>query len=149
MGHIAPETARQMVSKGAMKGIEIDSASEIQHCNSCKYVKATWKPIKKEHQSPRAKKFGNEIHSDIWEPSPIQTPGHKNYYVSFTDDHTRWTHLQLLATKDGIFQAYQDFKAWAKLHFKISAFNVLCSDRGGEYLGKEFNKHLSSQGTKC
>ena len=34
MGHIAPETSRQMVSKGAIKGIKIDSASEIQHCNS-------------------------------------------------------------------------------------------------------------------
>ena len=89
MGHIAPETARQMVSKGAIKRIDIDSALEIQHCNSCEYVKAAQKSIKKECQSPRAEKFGNEIHSEVWGLSPIQTPGHKNYYMSFTDDHTR------------------------------------------------------------
>ena len=71
MGHIAPETARQMVSKGAIRGIEIDSASEIQHWDSCEYAKATRKPIKKEHQSPRVEKFGDEIHSDVWGPSPI------------------------------------------------------------------------------
>ena len=124
MGHIAPETARQMVSKGAIKGIEIDSASEIQHCDSCKYAKATQKPIQKECQSPRVEKSGDEIYSDVWGPSPIQTPGHKSYYVSFTGDHTRWIHLQLLATKDGIFQAYKDFKAWAKLHSKILAYNL-------------------------
>ena len=103
MGHIAPETVRQIVSKGAIKGIEIDSALKIQHCDSCEYTKATQKPIKKEQQSLRAEEFGDEIHSDIWGPSPIQTPGHKNYYVSFTDNHTRWTHLQLLASKDGVF----------------------------------------------
>ena len=100
MGHIALETAKQMVSSGAIRGIEIDSASEIQHCDSCKYAKATRKPIKKERQTPRAAKFGDGIHSDVWGPSPIQTPGHKNYYVSFTDDYMRWTHIQLLATKD-------------------------------------------------
>ena len=38
--------------------------------------------------TPRAAKFGDEIHSDVWGPSPVQTPGHKDYYVSFTDDHT-------------------------------------------------------------
>ena len=64
--------------------------------------------------------------------------------MNFTDDHTRWTHIQLLATKDSIFQAYKDFEAWAKLHFKISA---LQSDRGGEYLGAEFSKYLKLQET--
>src|ERR1700678_3771725 len=98
MGHIALETAKQMVSSGAIEGIEIDLASVIQQCDSCEYAKATHKPIKKDCQTPRAAKFGDEIHSDVWGPSPVQTPGHKNYYVSFTDDYTRWTHLQLLAT---------------------------------------------------
>ena len=63
------------------------------------------------------------------------------------DDHTRWTHLQLLATKDGVFEAYKNFESWLKLQFGISAFKVLRSDRGGEYLGKMFSSHLVSQGT--
>ena len=135
------------MSSGAIKGIEIDSALKIQHCDSCKYAKATQKPIKKERQTPRAAKFGDEIHSDVWGPSPIQTSGHKNYFVSFTNDYMRWTHIQLLATKDGIFQAYKHFEAWAKLHFEIPAFKVLHSDRGGKYLGTEFSQYLQSQGT--
>ena len=96
---------------------------------------------------PRASKFGDKIHSDIWGLSPIQTPGHKEYYVSFTNNHTCWTHLQLLATKDGIFEAYKDFKAWAKLQFGIPAIKTLCFDRKGEYLGKAFSQHLQSTPT--
>ena len=65
MGHIAPKTAKQMVSSEAIKGIKIDLTSEIKQCNSCKYAKATWKPIKKECQTPRVAKFGDKIHSDI------------------------------------------------------------------------------------
>ena len=113
----------------------------------CEYAKVTRKPIKKVCEVLRTTKFRNEIHSDVWGPSPVRTSGHKEYYVSFTDDYTRWTHLQLSATKDGVFQAYKDFQAWARLHFGIQAFRVLHSNRGGEYLGKEFSSYLSSQGT--
>ena len=148
MGHITPEMAKQMVSNRAIDVIEIDSALTIQHCKSCKYPKATQKLIKKACEAPRAPKFGHEIHSDVWGPSPVQTPGHKEYYVSFTDNYTQWTHIWLLAMKDRVFQAYQDFEAWAKLHFGIQGFKFLQSDWGGEYLGKEFSTYLSSQGTE-
>ena len=39
MGHVTPETAKQMVSSRAIIGIETDSALVIQHCNSCEYAK--------------------------------------------------------------------------------------------------------------
>ena len=128
MGHIAPETIRYMVSNGGFEGMNIDLTSMIQPCDSCEYAKTTQKPIKKVRETPRAAKFGDEIHSDVWGPSPIQTPGHKEYYVSFTDDSTRWTHLQLLATKDSVFEAYKNFKAWAKLYFEIPTFKTLHSN---------------------
>ena len=41
MGHIAPETIKQMVSKGVIQGVEINSTMEIQQCDSCEYAKAT------------------------------------------------------------------------------------------------------------
>ena len=82
----------------------------------------------------------------MWGPSPVQTPGHKEYYVSFTDDYTRWTHLELLASKDKTFEAYKNFEMWAKVQFGLPTFKALLSNRGGEYLGSEFSKHLKSQG---
>jgi len=36
---------------------------------------------------------------------------------------------------------------WDKLQFGVPAFKALRSDRGGEYLGKEFSKYLTQQGT--
>ena len=65
MGYITPKIAKQMASSEAIKGIEIDLTSEIQQCNSCKYAKATQKTIKKNHQTPRAAKFGNKIYSNV------------------------------------------------------------------------------------
>ena len=132
---------------GVIEGLEADLTITIQPCASCEYGKATQKPIKKTHEELRASKFGDEIHSDVWGLSPVQTPGHKEYYVSFTDDHTRWTRLNLLATKHEVFKAYKIFEAWAKLQFGIQAFKFLCSDRGGEYLGKMFSSYLTLKGT--
>ena len=125
----------------------------LVHCTSPHTMhlinaKATWKQIQWTHEGPRASKLGDKIHSNIWGPSQIQTPGHKEYYVSFTADHTRWMHLQILATKDNVFKAYQNIEAWAKLQFKIPWFEILQSNGGGEYLGKKFSQYLSSQGTK-
>lgn len=97
MGHIASEAAKQMVSSGAVDGIELDLTSTTQSCDCCEYAKATGKPISKTWVTPRAEKLGEEIYSDVWGPSPVKTPGQKQYYVSFTDDHTRWTHLLLIA----------------------------------------------------
>ena len=67
--------------------------------------------------------------------------------MSFTDDYTRWTYLELLALKDKTFEAYKNFESWAKLHHGIPTIKTLRLDRGGEYLGTEFSKHLASQGT--
>ena len=59
------ETAKQMVSKGSINGIDIDLTTMIQHCDFCKYTKATRKPIKKTCETPRATRFRDEIDSNI------------------------------------------------------------------------------------
>ena len=148
MGHIAPEAARRLVSEDAIEGLELDKSSELKTCDSCEYAKATRKPIRKIRATPRASEFGEEINSDLWGPSPVQTPGKKEYYAAFTDDHTRWSHLELLHTKDEAFKAYTDFEAWAKTQFRVRSFKRLRTDRGGEYLSKKFNDHLAANGTK-
>lgn len=146
MGHIAPTAAQRMIDSGAIKGIELDSSSSIKSCYSCEYAKSTRKPIKRAREEPRAEEFGGEVHSDLWGKSPVQTPGHKEYYVSFTDDYSRWTYLKLLATKDETFEAYKAFESWANTHHN-SRIKRLRSDRGGEYLGGEFSKYLAQKGT--
>ena len=75
-------------------------------------------------------------------------PGHSQYYVSFTDNHTRYTTLYLQKTKAETFASYKSYKAWLSTQFDVK-IKRLRSDRGGEYLSKEFNQHLQSRGTEC
>jgi hypothetical protein len=90
-------------------------------------------------------KFGGEVHSDLWGPAPIATKAGKHYYISFTDDKTCLTHLYLLQNKSDAFTSYKDYEAWCDTHLD-ACVKILHSDRGGEYLGKEFTLYLKSKG---
>jgi hypothetical protein len=71
MGHIAAASARKLVESGAVVGIKLDPESQERDCNACIYARATRLPIPKMRISPPAKNFGDEVHTDVWGPSPI------------------------------------------------------------------------------
>jgi hypothetical protein len=114
MGHIAADSIHALVRSNAIQGISLIDNNQPFHCESCEYAKMTRKAIKKEREGAQASAFGEEIHSDLWGPSPLQTLGGRKYYITFTDDHSRYTRIQLLKTKDEALQAYKDFAAWAQ-----------------------------------
>ena len=53
--------------------------------------------------------------------------------------------LYLLAKKSNAYETYKDYNAWCATQLKAK-IKVLHSDRGGEYLGKEFSLYLKSKG---
>ena len=73
MGHIAPEAAEMLLEKGLVESFKLDTSSQmLKSCNACEYGKAHGKPVKKECEAPKAAKIGDEVHSDVWGPSPVQ-----------------------------------------------------------------------------
>jgi len=147
LGHIAPESVRSLVDSGAVTGVELDPDSQIEDCTVCKQAKATRLPIPKIKINPTAKNFGEVIHTDVWGPAPSLTRQGRKYFVTFTDEATRYTVTFLLRAKSEAFDAYKTFEAWATTQQHCTAIKALRSDRGGEYLSEAFNKHLAKAGT--
>jgi transposase InsO family protein len=148
MGHISTKVARKLIDKASVTGVRLKTTSsqEPHFCKSCIYAKATRKPVAKAREGEHAMKFSGEVHSYLWGPAPIATKAGKHYYISFTDDKTHLTHLYLLQNKSDAFTSYKDYEAWCDTHLDARV-KILHSDRGGEYLGKEFTLHLKSKGT--
>ena len=147
LGHVSVNAIRTLIRNNVVAGLQLlDDASPF-FCESCEYAKTTRKPINKERQAEQANNFGDEIHTDLWGPSPIATIGGRIYYVTFTDDFSRYTSLELLKSKDQTLQAYKTFAAWAETQHNVK-IRRLRSDRGGEYTGGEFTKFLQEQGTE-
>ena len=90
--------------------------------------------------------IGDEIHSDLWGKAPVESINRKLYYVTFTDDFSRYTNIYFLHKKDETFESYQHYKAWLSNQYGIH-IKCLQSDRGGEFLSDEFTEHLKKAGT--
>jgi transposase InsO family protein len=147
MGHIAVASARKLVESGAITGVELDPNSQEHDCDACIFARATCLPVPKVRISTPAQRFGDEIHTDVWGPASISTRQGRRYFVTFTDDATRFTITYLMRTKDQALEAYKSFEAWALTQGHCRAIKVLRSDRGGEYLSDAFNAHLAAAGT--
>jgi hypothetical protein len=129
MGHISPESARTLVSRGLVTGVFLDLTDHVRpfFCESCVYAKSSRKPISKVREGERAVEFGGEVHSDLWGPAPVESRGGKRYYITFTDDKTRLTHLYLLRKKDEAFDTYKEYEAWVNTQLSAK-IKVLHSD---------------------
>ena len=148
LGHIAPNSIRQMIQDGTVTGITLDKAHKSMGTrDSCEYAKLMHKLIGKLRDPLRQSNLDDEVHTNLWGASPVQTGRHSRYYASFTDDYTRYTRLYLQKAKSDTFDSYQAFEAWLSTQFNIKVKH-LRSDHGGEYLSTEFTKYLKSKGTE-
>jgi GAG-pre-integrase domain/Integrase core domain/Pol polyprotein, beta-barrel domain len=145
MGHISPQVARKLVQNGVITGLELDTASQPGFCTACTQAKPTRKPVPQTREGLRDAKFDEKVHSDVWGPANPQSYDSKEYFVRFTDDHSRWTYLVPMAKKSDTLRCYSQYEAWVETQYSAK-LKCLQTDRGGEYLSEEFSTHLKSKG---
>ena len=75
----------------------------------------------------------------------IQARGGYSYFITFTNDFSRYGHVYLMKYK---FEAFENFKEYKnEVENQIGkSIKILCSDRGGEYLSTEFTQFLKDHG---
>jgi transposase InsO family protein len=83
----------------------------------------------------------------VWGPARHTTINKKSYYISFIDDCSRESVINLMGKKDEAFAKYKLYEAMM-LRQRDVHIKSLVSDRGGEYTSNEFEDHLARQGTK-
>lgn len=147
LGHLPVEAARKLVNNEFVEGIEIDETAPTSEkdCVSCLHDSMTRKAISKPAECEAKGAIGDEIHTDVWGPASVETPQHKKYYVSFTDETSRYTVVVLMHAKSGTFDA---FKALIARWERESGLKIkmLHSDNGGEYKSKDFDNYLAANG---
>jgi hypothetical protein len=55
MGHIAPDTAKLLVKKHIIEGIQLGESQNPHTCDACEFVKTSCKAITCEHVADQAK----------------------------------------------------------------------------------------------
>ena len=63
------------------------------------------------------------------------------YFITFTDDFSRYGYIYLMRNKSESFEKFKEFQNEVQNQLG-KTIKFLWSDRGGEYLSHEFGDHL-------
>src|SRR3954469_2426992 len=81
------------------------------------------------------------IYSDVYGPMIVSARGGYCYFVTFTDDLSRYGYIYLMKRKSETFEKFKEFQNEVENH-RNRKIKFLRSDRGGEYLSYEFSTHM-------
>ena len=81
------------------------------------------------------------IHTDVCGPMNVEARGGYRYFLTFTDDLSRYGYIYLMKHKSETFEKFKEFQSEVENHHN-KKIKFLRSDRGGEYLSYEFGLHL-------
>ncbi|GJX59860.1 putative RNA-directed DNA polymerase, partial [Tanacetum coccineum] len=140
LGHINKKRIEKLQHDGLLKSIDDES---FDVCVSCISGKMARKPFT--HASERADDLLGIIHSDVCGPFRTTSREGANYYVTFTDDFSRYGYVYLIKHKHEVFEMFKTFQNEVENQLG-KTIKALRSDRGGEYLSQEFLDHLRSRG---
>ncbi|KAK9020217.1 hypothetical protein V6N11_054707 [Hibiscus sabdariffa] len=85
------------------------------------------------------------IHSDVCGPMNTQARGGYQYFITFTDDFSRYGYIYFMRHKYEALERFKEFKNEVQNQHGKS-IKALRSDRGGEYLSQDFDELLKECG---
>ena len=93
----------------------------------------------------RAHELLELVHTDVCGPISTQAKGGYVYFVTFTNDYSKYGYVYLMRWKFEAFEKFKEFRAEVEnqLGKQIKAIR---SDCGGEYLLGDFKDYLTQNG---
>ncbi|KAJ9567534.1 hypothetical protein OSB04_003500, partial [Centaurea solstitialis] len=136
LGHINKKRVELLLKRGFLGTFDF---KPFDNCESCLSDKMTKEPFNKDNE--RASDLLEIVHTDVCGPFSHEARGGYQYFITFTDDFSRYGYVYLMRHKSESFEKFREYQneVQNQLDRKIK---FLRSDRGGEYLSQEFGNHL-------
>ncbi|KAM1726180.1 hypothetical protein ACFX12_016980 [Malus domestica] len=140
LGHVNLDKIRKMSKDGYFRPLGDD---RMGTCECCLKGKMTKSPFT--GKGERATEILGLIHTDVCGPMSTTSKGGFSFYITFTDDHSRFGYVYLMKYKSESFERFKEFKNEVEKQTG-KQIKILRSDRGGEYLSNEFLDYLKECG---
>ena len=85
------------------------------------------------------------IHTDVRGPMSVDSRGRYRYFLTFTDDLSRYGYILLMKHKSETFEKFKEIQSEVENH-RNKKIKFIRPDRGDEYLSYEFGLHLKQCG---
>ncbi|GKB64465.1 retrotransposon protein, putative, ty1-copia subclass, partial [Tanacetum coccineum] len=97
------------------------------------------------HHLEKATNLLGIIYTDMCGPLRHVSRQGTSYFITFTDDYSRYGYVYLLKHKHEVFETFKVFKN--EVENKLGkTIKALRSDRGGKYISQEFKDNLKACG---
>ena len=116
---------------------------EFPVCESCLEGKMTKRPFNAKGR--RAQDLLELVHSDVCGPMSTQAKGGYEYFITFTDDYSRYGYVYLMKWKSEAFEKFKEFRAEVENQLG-KCIKAIRFDRGGKYLLGDFKDYLTQNG---
>ena len=146
ISHVAHSAIKHAIRNGQITGIDLNMALKPEFCEACAKAKSAHQPYPKESKT-RAKKFGEQVHWDLWGPASVKSLNGNHYMAAQIDDATRQTKLYFQAKKSQMFDSYKKDEAYIETQTG-NCIKVCCSNKGSEFMSTKMTDHQDSKGTK-
>ncbi|GKD75293.1 retrotransposon protein, putative, ty1-copia subclass, partial [Tanacetum coccineum] len=140
LGHISKKCIEKLQHDGLLNSTDL---RDFEKCVSCMSEKMARKPYT--HQVERAKDLLGLIHTDVCGPFKTTSRQGASYFVTFTDDFSRYGYVYLLKHKHEVFETFKVFQKEVENQLG-KTIKLLHSNRGGECMSQEFLDHLKDYG---
>jgi hypothetical protein len=145
LGHVNFRALKQLGNREMATGVPVIEHPE-QVCSDCLAAKQARKPFPRTARWHATEKL-SLVYVDLCGPIVPATAGGNKYFMLLVDDHSRWTHVYLLKSKDQAVEAFVKYKAEVE-NFSECRIKTLRSDRGGEFLAGLFAGVCEQAGIK-
>ncbi|GKD15401.1 retrotransposon protein, putative, ty1-copia subclass [Tanacetum coccineum] len=125
LGHISKKRIEKLQHDGLLNSTDLRA---FEKCVPCMSGKMARKPYT--HQVERAKDLLGLIHTDVCGPFKITSRQGASYFVTFTDDFSRYGYVYLLKHKHEVFETFKVFQKEVENQLG-KTIKLLRSDRGG------------------
>ena len=139
LAHVNVKQLQQLLKN--LKGVDLQPEGKINFCEVCVHGKM--------HQLPhsalkdiKSKEKLQLIRTDVCGPMQTQSFGGSSYFITFTDDYSRYHKTYFLRKKSEALEKFKEFKVAIEKETGMS-IKALRADRGGEYMSKEFKQFVA------
>ena len=105
LGHINKKRIERLQKEGLLGSFDFKS---FDNCESCLFGKMTKQPFNKLNE--RADDLLGIIHTDVCGPFSHEARGRYRYFITFTDDFSRYRYVYLMRHKSESFEKVKDFQ---------------------------------------
>ena len=111
LGHIGVKRMKKLHTDGLLESLDYESLST---CEPCLMGKMTKTPFSKTME--RATDLLEIIHTDVCGPMNVEARGGYHYFLTFTDDLSRYGYIYLMKHKSKTFEKFKEFQSEVEHH---------------------------------